>query len=215
MVIETRKTAAGVLKVSEDSEMRCLYVNGALESAMYLTGDQNEPVFPYIGAMLDWCHAHPSLQKIMIIGSGGFQLARGLFDKEVYCFEISHDMIEVSEKYFGLDTLKKREGFHLYETDGFAWLKGQDEKFDVIINDAFQGKHPIGLGADEMRLVKVHLKQGGVYLINAVTAPRGPFSKRRKLTAALHESFGEVNWMLVEEDCSLYEVQNCLVIAGY
>lgn len=215
MVIETKKTPGGRMRIIEEEEIRYLYVGRALESAMYLSGDRTEPVFPYIALMADWIRKHEKIRKIMLIGSGGFQLPRALMHTgmEMHAFEISHDMVEMSEKYFELAELKKLPNFHLHEEDGFAWLREHEDAFDCIINDAFIGKKPQGMDQASAECIRRHLNPSGAYLINAVTALKGPLSKRKKIIASLRMSFDQVDWMIGQDEISLYEVQNCLVIA--
>jgi spermidine synthase len=217
MVIYTEKTADGRLVIKEEDGVRELYVKGALESAMYCNAGPEEPVFPYLVQLRTWIRGHRDIRTILLIGAGGFQLPRAVLydrnDVEVTACEISPVMIDVSRKYFDLEKLEEKPQFHLQEADGFAWLKDSQEKFDLIINDAFHGNHPVGLNREDTLCVRRHLKEGGTYVINCVTAPKGLFSKRRKVTSTLHEAFETVDWMLVDEDLSLHEVQNCLVFA--
>lgn len=217
VMLAKKKTAQGTLIVQEEDGVRELYVNRALESAMYVNAGIEEPVFPYLVQIRLWLQQHPEAQKILLIGSGGFQLPRAyLYDRpegEITCCEISDDMLAVSEEYFGLGELKQKQGFQLVEQDGFAWLEKQTDCFDVIINDAFAGRKPVGLDEKNTALIKAHLKKNGVYIINAVVRPKGWGNGRVKLTKRLRTSFDQVDWVLVSEDCTLYEVQNCLVFA--
>ncbi len=215
--------------VIEDTTMgkkavRLFKVDGAVESVMYLDEEQAGEMFSdYLNAF-NWIFSlKPDLQKTLLIGGGGFIYPKHYLmhhpDKEIHTVEISHEMVELASRFFGLNHLMKEheEHFRLIEADGQEYLKNSDEVYDVILNDAYIGSvfHK-GLQSNEaMAEIKRHLKADGIYAINLVTAPKGIHAIRgNRLIRRLQKHFKYTFFMTASDDLSDYERQNCLVFAS-
>ena len=81
------------------------------------------------------------------------------------------------ERFFLDDLIEKygAERISLVNDDGWDYLRRAERPYDVIVNDAFSGNHPLGqLGTDEgAQLIRTKLAPGGVYLANLRCSTRG------------------------------------------
>lgn len=216
-LLEKRKTNDGILKVIDEDDTRWLYINHAMESAVYIRSEERStPVFDYLKILLGYMKENPGLHSVLLIGSGGFSLPQALVRQcpsmTVYAAEYDTDVIDISRKYFGLDTLEENPRFHLIQGDGFAWLKNSDLRFDMIINDAFRGTKAQGLNDKDIQMTAEHLNEKGLYVINAVIPLRSIFHTREKLVKRLNHTFRETDLILCDEDAVAIQKQNCLLV---
>ena len=113
--------------------------------------------------------------------------------------EIDPEMVKIARGQFFLDecleqTGAERDGrMRIVVGDAWAELKGAVEPYDVIVNEAFGGKRPLGPmeTAEGARVVREHLREGGVYLADV----RCPLEGRRaaplrEVEAAFAREFG-------------------------
>lgn len=123
--------------------------------------------------------------RVMVMGGGGYSLPKYL---AAYVPEVRADVVEVDpaitriarERFF-LDECLERTGaerdgrLRLVNDDAWAFLRAAAEPYDVIVNDAFSGKRPLGpLETGEgARVIREHLAPGGVYLANVRCACAG------------------------------------------
>lgn len=211
-----------------DVPVRVLQVDRSVETVQFRTPTlQNELYSGYLREF-DWIfRLCPNLKSTLLIGGGGFAYPKYYLSHyrlvSIDVVEISPLMYRLAEKYFGLDDFlnqpltdyKKRLNVHI--EDGLAYLKQTDVRYDAILNDAYTGRHfNKGLTSEEgCRLVRRHLKNGGVYVLNCVTAVKGPRAlpgKRvlRRLAGIFRYTFE----MQVYDDLSPYVTQNCLIFAS-
>ena len=77
--------------------------------------------------------------------------------------------------------------------DAWAELQGAGEPYDVIVNEVFGGKRPLGPmeTAEGARVVREHLREGGVYLADVRCPLEGRGSAPlREVEAAFGREFG-------------------------
>jgi hypothetical protein len=106
-------------------------------------------------------------------------------DLAITGIEIDPEVIEVADRYLGLD----RSHLETVAADGRAWLRGSDAKFDLIILDAYrQPSIPAHLATVEyFEEVRAHLSPGGLAVLN-VFGPAG----RSRLLDGLGASWSQV-----------------------
>jgi spermidine synthase len=108
-------------------------------------------------------------KRVLIIGLGGACLQRylhGLLANTVIeSAELDPAVLEVARKYFHFKEDSRQK---VYIGDGRAYIEKSQEKFDIIMLDAFSATSiPYGLVTLEfLQLVKEHLTQGGVVCAN-------------------------------------------------
>lgn len=182
----------------DGTPVRLLNVNGTFQSASYVSDELwSELVCAYHREMVRVIDEAADVRSVCVIGGGGFSLPKHLVTHtrrmQVTCVEIDPQMVDIARERFFLDRAEEMAGERLEVVcaDGWAWLRDCDRRFDVIVNEAFGGRRPLGpLSTDEgARMVAEHLTPRGMYLADV----RCPLEGRR--AAPLREveaAFGKV-----------------------
>ena len=111
----------------------------------------------------------PKLDRILEIGLGGGQtvsyLNALLPETAIVAVEIDKDVVELAKKYFDF---KESESVRAVVADGRSFLLRNDERWDLILIDAYRGPFvPFHLLTREFyALVKARLAPGGVVVQN-------------------------------------------------
>lgn len=147
----------------------------------------------------------------VVIGGGGYSFPKWLV---AHCPRLHTTVVEVdpqitaiAREHFFLDELIREfdaEGtrLELVCDDGWAWLRGCGRSFDLVVNDAFSGKRPLGpLGtAEGARLIHEHLTPSGLYFANVIAPLEGKGSEHlHDVLAAFKAEFAHV-WLIPEAD---------------
>ncbi|MDG1856150.1 MAG: fused MFS/spermidine synthase [Verrucomicrobiota bacterium] len=128
--------------------------------------DKSLTVFTYMLRGLTHAY-HPSPEKVLCIGLGvgivPMQLAKE--GSTIDVVEINPGVVEIGEKFFGLDKSK----FNLHLEDGRYFLNASKEEYDVVILDAFLGdSSPSHLMSREcFESMSQRMKTDAVLVINA------------------------------------------------
>ncbi len=201
----------------DGKEILDLEVNGAMESMMYLDAEyRDDLIFPYMSHFSYAFAVNPDLKKTYLIGGGGFSYPRYYLshypEKSICVAEYSKAIVEVSERYFGLEELLGNPRFQLHVGDGFAFLQ---QEYDVIINDAFIGSQSEGRNEEVTKQIREHLSPKGIYIVNYVGAPKGwkAYLTRRYLKQ-LKRYFRYTKVIQAEDDRGMYEPQNLVIFAS-
>ncbi len=137
--------------------------------------------------------------RVLVMGGGGYSLPKYLAayvpNARVEVVEVDPAMTKIAREQFFLDECLEVTGAEgdgrltLINDDAWGYLQRQDELYDVIVNDAFSGKRPLGpMKTDEgARVVRAHLADGGVYLANVRSACEG---RRSATLREVREAFG-------------------------
>lgn len=214
-----KETPYGLLEVRENKEIRWLVVDGRMESAIYTDARRDHKlVFPYMQRFSYAFAVNPAIQKTLLIGGGAFSYPRYYLsaypEKTIDVAEISPEILQADRTYFDLDQLLSPR-LHIYQKDGFQYLFESSEKYDLIINDAFIGQQQKGRDQESCRIVKEHLQNDGIYLINAAVAPKGIYSHRyHAFSTLLKQEFPYTAVIQCEPDRSIHEKQNILFAAS-
>lgn len=121
----------------------------------------------------------PDITRVLIIGGGGYTIASDILARyavTVDVVEIDPVMTEVSRQFFGL---KNDPRLTIYHQDGRQFLQQNENKYDLIILDAFldSSSVPQHLTTVEfVDLLKSHLREDGFVFLNLVSALAGPNS---------------------------------------
>ena len=226
-VLSKEEASCGQILVTEQffrgHHARLLFVDGALQSAVPLEeGERWTLLFPYMRGF-DWAlRMRNPIRSALLIGGGGFVYADHFLHEcpgaSLDVVEMNARIIEIARKYFFLNEVEREyDAFSLYQKEGLSFLLGCGQQYEVIFNDAFQGFLPdSGLfSEDGMAVVRAHLKEGGLYLCNLVSAVKGPgglFGHKLKKRALRH--FRNVALFQADDRRSPYEKQNCLLVAS-
>lgn len=243
--ITMRRTRFGLTLLFDTADadgtpVRMLNVNGAFQSAAYLAeGLEDELAVAYQREQGRIVAALPRLREVAVIGGGGFSFPRWLVTHlppvRVHAVEVDPQIIEIARSEFGLARVERElAGSGRLEVvcdDGWQWLRGHTEPLDLIVNEAFTGKRPLGaLGTEEgARLVHEHLAEEGCYLATLRFPLEGRASgSMRQTVAAFAREFAHVwlvpefpdeprrrgNNTLVASDCDLVAA-GCAPLAGH
>lgn len=225
-IIYEKDTPYGMIQVVDtildDEAVSFLLVDGQMESAMYLDEEKKyDLIFPYMQKISYAFAVNPNIHDVFLIGGGGFSYPKYYLHKyqtrDITVAEISKDIIDVSYRYYGLDELdiEKKSHLHIVSEDGFAWMKEHPHRFDLIINDAFTGDREIGRTHEDIELIRDHLCDDGILIINGISAIRGIHAHAgKRLISVLKKSFQYTVEMKCDEDLPAYEKQNVLFIAS-
>ena len=138
------------------------------ESVYNINDDRELPVL-YTRYMTAGLAYAKKVERILEIGFGGgrtsWYLHRFMPDVTVTSVELDPTVLELSRKYFGV---KEEPNFSVANADGRIFLKKSNERYDVILVDAYRGPFvPFHLLTQEFyALIKSRLSEGGVLLQN-------------------------------------------------
>ena len=213
--------------VENGVNVRLLLVNGTRESATYLAqGLRNEPVFEYIRRILYMTEKMEHRNRVLLIGGAGFSLPKKYIatypDGVMDVVEHNPEMVELAKHYFFLDELyeqfdlEETKRLNVYIDDGYRFLEHTPETYDLIINDAYVGRVADRAlsGADGCRLVYDHLRPGGTYLANVITARTGSASMPGIMAEEMiSRVFGKAAMIPVYPDYDADKSQNVIIRA--
>lgn len=172
---------------SEDADgtpVRLVNVNGTFQSVSYvpeglrceLACEYHREMARRIEARADAAAREGRRIRVLVMGGGGCSLPKYLAAHvpaaDVDVVEIDPAMVRIAREQFFLDECLERTGaeregrFRLVVGDAWAHLLGEEEPYDVIVNEAFGGKRPLGPmeTGEGARKVREHLADGGLYL---------------------------------------------------
>ena len=114
------------------------------------------------------------LERVAILGNAGGTTARafGVYypDAEIDGVELDPAVSRVGRRYFGMDDNPR---LTVHDVDARPFLRSTDEKYDLIIVDAYRQPYvPFYLATREFfRLVREHLASGGIVALNIAAMP--------------------------------------------
>ena len=193
----------------DGTPVRMLNVGGTFQSACYVPDELAfELVAEYQRSEARVVSELPRLRDAVVIGGGGFSfpkwMLRHLPPVRVSVVEIDPKIIEIARRDFHLAEAERRyvpEGrLEVACADGWEWLRSLSRPVDLIVNEAFSGRRPLGplTGEEGARLVHERLADGGTYLANVRCPLQGARSGALRDTAeAFRREFAHV-WVLPE-----------------
>lgn len=207
-----------MVQVEDRDDSRYLLVNHEMESCFSLKR-KREVLFPYMRQFSYAFSVNADIHSCLLIGGGAcaypsFYL-RHYPQNTIDVIEISSTVLEMAEIYFGLGQIKENPRMHIYNMDAMVFLATHDLKYDLIINDAFIGREESLRNSSHAQSIYSHLNKNGVYLINLVSAIRGPFAKNLKQTKnALKICFKDSAYLPCSDMYSPLEKQNLVLAAS-
>ena len=162
-VYKTRDPLGQSIEVCEglynEEHMRLLLVDGAMQSAQYLDPLRpDELAFEYMREF-EWAfRLHPSAQRVLLIGGGGFAYPRFFLkqypEKSIDVVELSPTIVEVARDYFGLRALEAQysDRLRVIVGDGHRYLEKLSATFaatDASVRVANAGDREAHTAAEE------------------------------------------------------------------
>lgn len=188
------KSPYGTYKVVDtiynDRKARVLYGAGRSPQSGVALDDDPQLLFDYNQRFLEIIMSMRP-KKVLVIGGGAFMLPIAAFhrfpDTTLDVVEIDSLLVDISYNYFNLP---KDRRLRIHIGDGAEFVKNTNEKYDLIIIDAFSGYTiPNHLLEDEaISKYKQRLKRGGVIALNFISEYK---PRRLRLAHELLRSFGE------------------------
>ena len=225
-VFKTRDPLGQSIEVCEglynEERMRLLLVDGAMQSAQYLDPLlQDELAFEYMREF-EWAfRLHPSAQRVLLIGGGGFAYPRFFLkqypEKSIDVVELSPTIVEIARDYFGLRALEAQysDRLHVIVGDGHRYLENTIIKYDAILNDAYIGYKSSASMQASAQLFHQCLTDGGLYAANMVTALRGLHSiQMRREQKNFQKVFAYTFLMQCDDEISPFVPQNNIFFAS-
>ncbi len=182
--------------------VRLLNVDGKFQSVCY-TSDELwcELTCAYHRHFSDmlFCAGWPD--NALVLGGGGFSFPKYLIAHDDFVqldvCEIDPAIITIAREHFRLDELRELAGsrMRLLIEDGWAYLLGTHNRYDLIVNDAFGGKKSLGPTAtrEGALCIKEHLSEQGLYFANVISPVKGNKAEPLMRTIELYlEIFGYV-----------------------
>lgn len=157
-----------------------VYSNGvAWQSATYLSEERKyDLVFPYMREFNRAFEIKTQAKRCLLIGGAGYSYPKyvishypdvtmDVVDPNPSSFEIAWQQFFLEDLYRDYH-LDENERLVCYEDDGLSFLKDTDEKYDIIIDDAFNDMEMVYelLNYEAFSLMKEHLNDGGILVFN-------------------------------------------------
>ncbi len=190
-VRDARDTRYHRLVVADDAESRYLRFDSSFQSGMYLD-DPFRTRFIYSDYLHLGLAYRPNAKKILIVGLGGASTQKRLWrdfrDVEITTVELDSEVVETAYTWF---ELPRDPRLPIEVDDGRRFLQKTDERYDVIMIDAFYADGvPFHMTTLEfMQLVRERLTPGGVVATNVIGAITGGSSQ---ITRALWKTYSAV-----------------------
>lgn len=159
--------------------VRMLAIDRSVQSGAYLGEHRFALPFEYYRAIERAVMAKGDAREVLMLGGGAFAYPRFALtahgDMRMDVVEIDPAIVDIARRWFFLDELEQRAGERLaiHTVDARGFLEACTARYDVIVNDLFAGfEMDAALLSDEgLELVKEHLAEDGIYVVNAVSSP--------------------------------------------
>jgi spermidine synthase len=178
-VVFTEDTQYHRLAVVEDADTRYLRFDNSLQSAMYRDAPFRTR-FRYTDLFHLGVAYNPDARRVLYVGLGAGssekRLWRDFQDVEITVVELDPVVVDVARRYFALPDDPRLQ---VEVGDGRRFLAGRDDRWDVVVIDAFFADAiPAHLVTREfLDLLRSRLAPGGVVVANVIGALAGPGSK--------------------------------------
>lgn len=189
----------------EVGTVRLLNVRGTFQSVSFVGDDYAELACMYHQYFAEVLDIAGGADSALVIGGGGFSFPKWLVahcpNTRIDVVEVDPAIIRIARQRFFLDRLEEdyhaeRDGrFRVECADGWAYLRGSDRRWDLVVNDAFSGKRPLGPMRTDAgaRIIHEHLTERGVYLANVICPLEGRRSRTLEETVrTFAEEFAHV-----------------------
>lgn len=188
-IVEDNKYST--IMIVEDEEKRTHLVINHNDSSMYSDDKEKHDYVEFSERItIDAIPESAPAKNILVIGAGGFTFGHGDLKNNYIYVDIDKDLKPISEKYLLKEKLQTNKIF--YPLPARAYLAQTDQKFDIILLDAYLGalSIPEHLVTREFFMeVKNHMTDGSVLLANFIASHNfnDPYSKN--IDNTLHDVF--------------------------
>ena len=178
-VREAKETRYHRMVVADDGESRYLRFDSSFQSGMYIDRPF-ETRFEYTDYLDLGIAYNPDARRILFIGLGGGSAPKRIWRdfprSRLHAVELDPEVVDVAYKWFALP---RDERLQVDVEDGRRWLVRNEQRWDVIVLDAFYSDAiPFHLATREfVELARERLEPGGVVVANLIGAITGSQSR--------------------------------------
>jgi len=214
VTIYEKETPYSHLDVIDSGDIRTLYLNGMRQSSLNLQ-DPNDLVMDYTKYFHLAKIFNPDFKKVLFVGGGGFSGPTNFISFYPNAFidvvEIDPDVIDTAKKYF---SLREDPRLRIFNEDARTFLMQTEEKYDVIILDAFTTNYvPFHLLTNEyFQILDTRLTQNGVIVSNLIGSLIGDTSDLfRAVYKTMDKTFPNLYVFTTEHEIGY--TQNLMLVA--
>ena len=206
------------IRVEEDDEARYMYFDHTLQSAMNLKDPTALRLIYSRYTSLGFAF-RPDAKKMLLIGLGGGSIAKKVLKEfpslEMDAVEIDPEVIEIAKSHFNV---RESKNLRLYAQDGRLFLTRTQNRYDIILLDAYyKDTIPFHLATKEFfELAHRKLTPNGILVANLISAITGPSGKiARAFVKTQHQVFPQSYVFAARrpDNVSIETVQNVIIIA--
>lgn len=190
-VVFAKDTRYHRLVVADDDTSRFLRFDNSFQSGMYLD-DPFRTRFTYTDYLSLGIAYAPGVHRALFIGLGGGSAPKRIWrdfpGMQLRVVELDPDVVGAARRYFSLPSDRR---LRVDVDDGRRWLQRHDDRFDLVVIDAFYADAiPFHLTTREfLELLHARLEPGGVVVVNVIGAITGDESR---LLRALVRTYASV-----------------------
>ena len=179
-VVFSKDTSYHRLSVVQDADTRYLRFDNSLQSAMY-RDDPYRTRFRYTDFFHLGLAYNPGAEDVLFVGLGAGSSEKRMWrdfpELRLHAVELDPAVVDAAHRYFAVPRDDPRLSIEV--GDGRQFLARNDERWDVIVIDAFFADAvPFHLVTSEfLELARSRLAPGGVIVTNAIGAIEGAGSR--------------------------------------
>jgi len=179
-VVHQTQTEYQQLQVTQEGDIRTLYLDGAPHSAMDVS-DPDRYVFEYTRYfhLPHLIRDEPEVDRVLFVGGGGFSGPKRYLaeypNATVDVVELDPAVVRTAREYFAVPDSPR---LTVHTMDGRRFLRETERTYDVVVLDAYRADEvPYHLTTVEfMRLVEGRLAADGAVVANLISATEGSAS---------------------------------------
>ena len=211
-VVYQTQTEYQQLQVTQEGDVRTLYLDGAPHSAMDVS-DPDRYVFEYTRYfhLPHLIRDEPDVDRVLFVGGGGFSGPKRYLSEypnaTVDVVELDPAVVRAAREYFRLPDSPR---LTVHTMDGRRFLQETNHTYDVIVLDAYRADEvPYHLTTVEfMRLVERRLADDGAVVANLISATDGSASTfYRAEFRTMDRVFGQVYSFPTSDTGSLQNIE--------
>lgn len=199
-----------------DREERHLVIDKGFESGMFIDSP-NELVYEYTKYYDLMNYFNQNIDNTLLIGGAAYSYPKHFLntypEKKMDVVEIDKKVTAIAREYFHLED---NSNLTIYHEDGRTYLNRTNNKYDAILNDAFNGASPPFhlLTKEANERIYHRLSDDGIYLVNIISSLEGSSSNLLKSQVnTIKEVFPTIYIFATRGTLDLYDIQNLMIVA--
>jgi len=211
-VVHQTQTEYQQLQVTQEGDIRTLYLDGAPHSAMDVT-EPRRYVFEYTRYfhLPHVVRDDPEVDRVLFVGGGGFSGPKRYLSEfpnaTVDVVELDPEVVRTAREYFRVPETPR---LTVHTMDGRRFLQETNRTYDVVVLDAYRADEvPYHLTTVEfMRIVEDRLAEDGAVVANLISATDGSASTfYRAEYRTMDRVFGQVYSFPTSDTGSLQNIE--------